>query len=236
MRQNENIRQRNLPHIDPVGKPFFVTACLYQSINAKGLKRVRDYREELSKQPCPEQYTESAWKRIQDKLVFKLVDSILDGEPAAQYLKNDQAAEIVQNAFLFFADERYRLLAFVVMPSHHHWVFWPNKNWTDTLETKFGRQGKARSPREVISHSIQSYTGSKCNEVLGLSGPFWQRETYDHFVRDEDELIRIIHYIEKNPVVAGLASKPDEYRWSSAFLRKKLGIRPGGNIPNLKVI
>src|SRR5947209_533326 len=49
--------------------------------------------------------------------------------------------------------------------------------------------------------------------------PFWQAESYDHWVRTEGEWQRIIAYIayiEENPVKAGLVQRAADYRWSSA--------------------
>jgi hypothetical protein len=43
-------------------------------------------------------------------------------------------------------------------------------------------------------------------------------ESFDHRVRDEAELDRIVHYVEYNPVNAGLAANPREWHWSSARL------------------
>jgi hypothetical protein len=37
-------------------------------------------------------------------------------------------------------------------------------------------------------------------------------------VRDEAELDRIVHYVEYNPVSAGLAANPRKWHWSSAGL------------------
>ncbi|MEM8732684.1 MAG: hypothetical protein AAGG44_00575 [Planctomycetota bacterium] len=68
-------------------------------------------------------------------------------------------------------------------------------------------------------HSIQSYTANKCNRIRGASGKYWQGETFDHWVRNDDELHRIIHYIEQNPIKAGLASTAEEFTWSSASKR-----------------
>ena len=53
--------------------------------------------------------------------------------------------------------------------------------------------------------------------MLGVAGqPFWQDETYDRLVRNGTEFERIWHYIEMNPVKAGLATLPEEFQWSSA--------------------
>ena len=49
----------------------------------------------------------------------------ITGDETLGLFEVNTAAEIVRNAFLHFADERYHLLAFVVMPSLHHWLFLP---------------------------------------------------------------------------------------------------------------
>ena len=43
--------------------------------------------------------------------------------------------------------------------------------------------------------------------------------TIPHWVRDEDELARIVTYINANPVKAGLIDKPYQYLWCSAHDR-----------------
>ena len=63
--------------------------------------------------------------------------------------------------------------------------------------------------------------------MLGLKGRFWQDESYDHVVRTEDEMERIIDYIEMNPVKAGLAGNVLDWQWSSAVDRRRNGIPIG---------
>jgi len=68
-----------------------------------------------------------------------------------------------------------------------------------------------------LFQSIKGFTAFKANKLLGRTGePFWENESYDHWVRDAAELERIRRYIEGNPVRAGLVAKPEDYRWSSA--------------------
>ncbi len=75
------------------------------------------------------------------------------------------------------------------------------------------------SPLESIMHSLKSYTANRANEILGRSGQFWQHESYDHWVRDLDELERIVSYIRGNPVAAGLCEQPIQWKFSSAYDR-----------------
>jgi putative transposase len=170
------------------------------------------------------------WEVLKHKKVFKFVDLMLDHKPAARHLVDNRLADIVQNSILHFAETRYHLFAFVVMPSHYHWLFLPNTQWSDEFYSNQSGKPVRRSAWKAISHSIQSYSGNQCNRLLGRSGAFWQRETFDHYARDDAELMRIIEYIEQNPVVAGIVSDASEYRWSSAKLRKQFGLNPGDPI------
>ena len=45
-------------------------------------------------------------------------------------------------------------------------------------------------------------------DLYGKRGIFWQREYYDHIIRDEDELNRVAEYILGNPIKAGLSNWP----------------------------
>jgi hypothetical protein len=57
---------------------------------------------------------------------------------------------------------------------------------------------------------------------LGRTGKaFWQDESFDHRVQDEVELLRIVRYVENNPVSAGLAAHPGGWPWSSAGLARR---------------
>jgi REP element-mobilizing transposase RayT len=60
---------------------------------------------------------------------------------------------------------------------------------------------------------IQAFTA---NQPLGRTGKFWQDEYYDHFIRSEDELNRVIRYVERNPVKAGQVDSIEHYQWCSA--------------------
>ena len=68
-----------------------------------------------------------------------------------------------------------------------------------------------------VTRAIKSSSAREANLILHRSGkPFWQDESYDHWVRDAREFDRIRHYIESNPVIAGLVQDPENWPWSSA--------------------
>lgn len=208
-------RRRRLPHLDVADATFFVTSCLADSIPARGLLDLRKYRARLNAQARPAEQSESEWEIRKHKFIFARFDQWLDFRPAVRYLDNPGVAKCVRNSLYHFAGERYELIAFVVMPSHFHWVFHPRTQWCEAIVDREDR----RTPRERIMHSIKSYTARKCNQLLQRSGVFWQDESYDHCVRNDDELGRIVEYVEMNPVNAKLVVKAEHWPFSSAHDR-----------------
>lgn len=133
---------------------------------------------------------------------FVTMDHLLDkGASGPLYLKRPEIAELVVEA-LIDSDRRFRrceLHAFVVMPNHVH-----------LLATQLAPFAKWLGP-------LKGCTAYRANRELGLRGmAFWQNESYDHVVRNEEEFRRIQRYIELNPVRAGLVESAEEFRWSSA--------------------
>ena len=61
---------------------------------------------------------------------------------------------------------------------------------------------------------LKGSTSRKCNLFLNKQGTFWQAESYDHFVRDREELQRIISYILYNPVKAKLCNEIKDWKWT----------------------
>ncbi len=73
-----------------------------------------------------------------------------------------------------------------------------------------------------VTQGIKGFTVREINSVQNSTGrTFWQDESYDHWVRDEEELLRIIAYIENNPVNAGLCQQPQQWLWSSSRYRNR---------------
>jgi putative transposase len=52
-------------------------------------------------------------------------------------------------------------------------------------------------------------------------GEFWQPEPFDRYIRNERHYANALRYIEENPVTAGLCNVPEDWLWSSNYLKKK---------------
>ena len=166
-------RRRDLPHWDIPGATYFVTSCLEGSMPARGVLDLARYREELDARERLEDISEEEWDLRLWKLEFARLDNWIDREPAVRWLERPSLAEVVVDSLLHFAGVRYDVQAFVVMPSHFHWVFRPREEWVAAMTPVQNR----RSPREQVMHSIKKWTSRRCNDLLGRLGVFWQAES-----------------------------------------------------------
>lgn len=227
--------RRRLPHWQRPGAMIFLTYRLFGSLPKDVLHRLEDERRRLEKEP--ERPGESLRDRAlrHNKRLFALADAVLDAAKGGpRWLAIPGIADLIIENLFHHAGNLYNLWAFTVMPNHVHIVLEPlpveqtvapatsSGNTVSTAQA----QTKLSAPQQQdyvalsrITHALKSYTANRCNRVLNRRGTFWQDESYDHWVRDEGELWRIIQYVELNPVKAGLAAKPEDWRWSSAYLR-----------------
>jgi len=133
------------------------------------------------------------------------IETYLDAGYGACYLRQWPIAASVENALLHFDGVRYHLRSWVVMPNHIHFLATPLMDYT----------------LSQIMHSLKSYTAQKANRMLGRKGQFWMEDYFDRYIRDGVHYKKTIAYIENNPVKAGLCSRPEEWRFSSAWWRAK---------------
>ena len=89
--------------------------------------------------------------------------------------------------------------AWCLMPNHVHLIAVPQ------AETSLAR---------ALGEAHRRYT-RRINFRENWRGHLWQ-ERFASFPMDESHLLAAVRYVEMNPVAAGLAANPAEYRWSSA--------------------
>jgi putative transposase len=123
------------------------------------------------------------------------------------FLRDDAVANVVVKALFKGADlAHYQLGPFAIMANHVHVLLMP------------------RIDPSLALKALKGSTAREANRLLERTGePFWQKESYDHCVRNDGEWRRIAAYIENNPVRAGLVVRADEYLWSSANPRWGVG-------------
>ncbi len=167
------------------------------------LHRERDLIDaELAKIADGQERAEKAY--LASRRLFGKWDKALDNSNTGiKYLEHVEVAKLVVESLHYRDGKVYELIAYCIMPNHTHIVIAP-------LEESKGTYFSLSR----IMHSLKRYTAYEANQILGRSGAFWQHENYDHFVRDEAELERIIKYVINNPVKAGLVDDWKSWKWT----------------------
>ena len=83
---------------------------------------------------------------------------------------------------------------YVIMPNHIHFIIQLNHNKNEIM----GRGGTL--PLQTIIGRFKSFTTKQYNILSNSFGiKLWQRNYYEHIIRDEKEYLKIIQYIQNNP-------------------------------------
>ena len=142
---------------------------------------------------------------VSDSEKFQAAEKILDRAASGPlWLKDPRVAACVEEKMQRGARElgQYDLHSYVVMANHVHALLTP---WIEV---------------DRLTKELKGATARFANGILDRTGRhFWQDESFDHWVRNDAQFLRIKNYIERNPVKAGLVAKPEDWRWSSAFRR-----------------
>lgn len=110
---------------------------------------------------------------------------------------------MVAESILFRDGNVYDLISYCIMLNHAHLVCTP---LVKSDGTYFGLT--------EILHSLKRHTAREANKILQRSGAFWQDESYDHFIRDDAELERIVKYVLYNPVKANIVKEQTDWKWN----------------------
>lgn len=132
------------------------------------------------------------------------LETLVDAGHGACWLRRPDCARIVQNALLRFDGDRYRVIAWVVMPNHVHTLFQTVKGWRVS----------------AVVGSWKTFTANAIGRTVrqpDASMPHvWHPEYWDRFIRGANHFADALAYIHDNPVKAGLVSRPEDWPWSSA--------------------
>jgi REP element-mobilizing transposase RayT len=95
---------------------------------------------------------------------------------------------------------RFRLLAYVFMPDHAHFIVVPAKGRTISATMRVIKGGIAR----VVNQSTER------------KGTVWQGGFFDRVATTLDQLNAYIGYVHNNPVKAGFVTRAEDFVHSSA--------------------
>ena len=98
-----------------------------------------------------------------------------------------------------------RVLAWCVMPNHWHFVLWPRG---DGELSEFMRW-------LTVTHTQRWHAA---HHTAG-TGPLYQGRFKSFPIQEDDHLLSVLRYAERNPLRANLLERADAWRWSSLWHR-----------------
>ncbi len=130
------------------------------------------------------------------------VDNFLDGP----IIKLTELGEIVKSTWLSALDN-YRIIKldeFIIMPNHIHGIVVISENTVGAIHVGAIHELPLQNRRQMLSSKFigkfKTNSAKEINILLNNEGqPFWQRNYYEHIIRDEISLEKIRNYIIDNP-------------------------------------
>ncbi len=180
----------SLPHWRQKGVTYFVTCRLGDSLPARIFGQWKMEQRHWLESHGISWAPDADWKRSFQQLKWKeqrefekrfsyVIQQYLDSGYGSCLFRQTALRVFVDDAFAYYHPSRFWLGDYVCMPNHCHALL--------TLT--------AGEDLESILGSIKGYTARRINRKVGRTGEkLWQRETYDHIVRD---LARISQRQEK---------------------------------------
>jgi putative transposase len=95
-----------------------------------------------------------------------------------------------------------RLLAYCLMPNHFHLALWPYRDGDLSAYMQW-----------LLTAHVRRY-----HQHYHTSGHVWQGRFRAFPIQEDDHLLTVLRYIERNPVRAGLVGSGQAWLWSSAAL------------------
>jgi REP element-mobilizing transposase RayT len=216
--------RRKLPHIHSPGATLFVTFRLAGSIPKSVIEKwkqekiwLEKERERLAKNAEITQNQKESFLEFNRRWFAKFEDVLHREESGTVWLKDENVANLVAESLKYRDGKVYKLHCFCVMPNHVHVIFTPFLNERTLTEVKYSNPLMFESSEPTLGEIMQSlkgYTAHEANKILNRQGQFWEVESYDHEVRNEEEFGRIVKYVLNNPVKAGLVKNWQDWQWN----------------------
>jgi REP element-mobilizing transposase RayT len=186
----------DLPHWRQEGAAYFVTFRLADSLPQEKLRQLSAERE-LWLQTHPEPHDEVT--RLEYYELFpQRLQQWLDAGTGSCVLAILEVKRLVEQSLRHFDGQRYRIHESVVAPNHVH-----------VLVSPFGKHTlsqilhcwKSFTAHEILKVEAASRRLSEANRSLGgtASVRVWQKESFDHLVRNPASMERFRDYIRRHP-------------------------------------
>lgn len=132
------------------------------------------------------------------ELLFGEISSAdpVGADPRSALIKNSYG-DIVESTWLDLVNHNpgIQLHEFVLMPNHIHGIIEIDLHRVDLGSTPTNR------PLSEIVRQFKGFSTKRINELRKTAGmPVWQRNYYEHIIRNEESYLKIAEYIVNNPL------------------------------------
>ncbi len=102
------------------------------------------------------------------------------------------------------AERHMRILSYCLMPNHFHLLVWPRKDGD-----------LSRWMQWVLTTHVRRY-----HRVYQSSGHVWEGRFKAFPIQQNEHLLSVWKYIERNPIRANLVKQAEDWQWSSLSSRQ----------------
>jgi putative transposase len=186
--------RRKLPHWEVRSGRYFVTVRCADSLPRAVVDRLRVIHETLQDiEARSEQFV------ALQRQYFLTMEKHLHAGHGQCVLAHTDAARIVATELTALDEWQIDVPHYSIMPNHWHAMLIP--------------QTQSRSLGDIMRR-VKGRSARAINASLRKTGPLWQPEWFDRWMRNETEYEKCVRYIRNNPVKAGLVSSEGEHPWT----------------------
>lgn len=188
-------RRGRLPHWEVEKGRYFITVRLADSLPRAAVLRLQEIHRSIANTvPRSEAFA------VLQRMYFHTMEKYLDAGIGACVLNDLTCAKIVVSELCGLRDWNVDVPHHSIMPNHWHALIVPD--------------GESPPPLAEIMKRVKGRTGKLLRSAIGGTGPIWQREWFDRWMRNDDEWEKTVRYIRNNPVRAGLVAKWESHPWT----------------------
>lgn len=179
----------NLPHWRQNGVTYFVT---FRCADALPQEKLKQWNQELVAwlKAHPEPHDQNTRREFYERFPKRMQDW-LDSGYGECLLRIPENRQQVETALRYLDGQGYSLDTFTVAANHVH-----------ALVSPLGCYELSD-----ILHSWKSYTANEINRRHRRAGTFWEKESFDHIVRNPASLEKFREYIRAYDRVAAASSR-----------------------------
>jgi putative transposase len=195
MAQTTRFTYRHLPHWEVKQGRYFVTVRCADSLPREAVLRLIELAEtQRTIEACSDAFA------AHQRQIFHTLESYLDSSRGSCPLRDPKAARILRDELVGIHDWQITVPHFTIMPNHWHALLVPPLD--------------SPPPLSAIMKRLKGRTAKRLRSLIGGTGPVWQREWFDRWIRSETEWGKCAAYIRNNPVKAGIVSTWSEHPWT----------------------